>query len=93
MGHALGIRLISDAAAVHRNAWKFSAWTAMARAGVNGRLRNDPGRPWKRPIRAEGVTDYCAHRESAANAPAELRAGISQQLVRTMAACRARAGG
>jgi fatty-acyl-CoA synthase len=71
----------------HCNGWCFP-WTVAARAGVNVCLRKfEPGAVFDL-IRSEGVTHYCGApivQSSLANAPADLRAGISHT-VHTMVA-------
>ncbi|WP_312433054.1 acyl-CoA synthetase [Achromobacter sp.] len=71
----------------HCNGWCF-AWTIAARAGVNVCLRKFDPKTVFDLIRDEGVTHYCGApivQSALANAPAELRAGISHT-VRTMVA-------
>ena len=71
----------------HCNGWCF-AWTVAARAGVNVCLRKFDPKTVFDLIRAEGVTHYCGApivQSALANAPAELRAGITHT-VRTMVA-------
>jgi len=71
----------------HCNGWCF-AWTIAARAGVNVCLRKFDPKTVFDLIRDEGVTHYCGApivQSALANAPAELRAGITHT-VRTMVA-------
>ena len=70
----------------HCNGWCF-AWTVAARAGVNVCLRKFDPKTVFDLIRAEGVTHCGAPivQSALANAPAELRAGITHT-VRTMVA-------
>ncbi|WP_312996777.1 acyl-CoA synthetase [Achromobacter animicus] len=71
----------------HCNGWCF-AWTIAARAGVNVCLRKFDPKMVFDLIRDEGVTHYCGApivQSALANAPAELRAGITHT-VRTMVA-------
>ncbi|KRC70836.1 acyl-CoA synthetase [Achromobacter sp. Root83] len=71
----------------HCNGWCF-AWTVAARAGVNVCLRKFDPQTVFDLIRDEGVTHYCGApivQSALANAPAEMRAGITHT-VRTMVA-------
>nr|WP_314357002.1 acyl-CoA synthetase [uncultured Achromobacter sp.] len=71
----------------HCNGWCFP-WTVAARAGVNVCLRKFDPQTVFDLIRAEGVTHYCGApivQSALANAPAEMRAGITHT-VRTMVA-------